>query len=111
MSSKARKRHEKGMERAEVVMDRTAVKVQKSKGQAKKNQAVKKTWDEINAEMRTTASLRNGTGAQEDQRSDDDDDESQVTDEEMAQGGEPVTIAVGPPAVSLPPQDEDEEIM
>lgn len=38
------------MSRAEVIMDRTAVKIQKSKGHAKAIHARKKTWDEINKE-------------------------------------------------------------
>ncbi|KAL1871048.1 hypothetical protein VTK73DRAFT_2283 [Phialemonium thermophilum] len=47
-SSKARRRQEKGIDRAEAVMERTAKKIQKSKGQARKIQARRKTWDEIN---------------------------------------------------------------
>ncbi|KAL2151972.1 hypothetical protein VTH82DRAFT_5156 [Thermothelomyces myriococcoides] len=50
LSSKARRRREQSMSRAEVIMDRTAVKIQKSKGHAKAIHARKKTWDEINKE-------------------------------------------------------------
>lgn len=50
LSSKARRRQEKSMDRAEAVMDRTAVKVQRSKGHAKVIHSRKKTWDEINKE-------------------------------------------------------------
>ncbi|KAL2157205.1 hypothetical protein VTH06DRAFT_6341 [Thermothelomyces fergusii] len=50
LSSKARRRREQSMSRAEAVMDRTAVKIQKSKGHAKVIHARKKTWDEINKE-------------------------------------------------------------
>lgn len=35
MSSRARKRQEKGLERAEIVMERTEMKVLKSKGKAR----------------------------------------------------------------------------
>ena len=38
------------MDRAEVVMDRTSLKVQKSKGHAKVIHSRKKTWDEVNKE-------------------------------------------------------------
>lgn len=51
MSSKARRRHEKSMDRAEAIMDRTAVKVQKSKGHARVIGSRKKTWEEINKEV------------------------------------------------------------
>jgi hypothetical protein len=50
LSSRARRRQEKSMDRAEAIMDRTAVKVQKSKGHAKVINSRKKTWDEINKE-------------------------------------------------------------
>jgi len=50
LSTKARRRHEQSMSRAEAIMDRTAVKVQKSKGHAKVINSRKKTWDEINKE-------------------------------------------------------------
>ncbi|KAL2119126.1 hypothetical protein VTJ04DRAFT_6086 [Mycothermus thermophilus] len=50
LSSKARRRQLKSIDRAEAVMDRTAVKVQKSISQAKTINARKKAWDEINRE-------------------------------------------------------------
>ncbi|KAK0651944.1 Alb1-domain-containing protein [Cercophora newfieldiana] len=51
MSSKARKRHEKSMDRAEAVMDRTETKVQKSKGHFKVIQTRNRAWDEINRDL------------------------------------------------------------
>ncbi len=39
------------MDRAEAIMDRTAVKVQKSKGHARVIHSRKKTWDEVNKEV------------------------------------------------------------
>ncbi|KAK4104694.1 hypothetical protein N658DRAFT_419468 [Parathielavia hyrcaniae] len=50
LSSKARKRQERNLDRAEAVMDRTALKVQKSKSHAKVIHSRKKTWDEVNKE-------------------------------------------------------------
>lgn len=38
------------MERAEAVLERTQLKIQKSKSQARTIQSRKKTWDEINRE-------------------------------------------------------------
>ncbi|GAB1314298.1 Alb1-domain-containing protein [Madurella fahalii] len=51
MSSKARRRHEKSMDRAEAIIDRRAVKVQKSKGHARVIGSRKKTWEEINRQV------------------------------------------------------------
>ncbi|KAK3899930.1 Alb1-domain-containing protein [Staphylotrichum tortipilum] len=50
LSSRARRRQEKSMDRAEAIMDRTAVKVQKSKGHARVIHSRRKTWDEVNKE-------------------------------------------------------------
>jgi uncharacterized protein with LGFP repeats len=50
LSSKARRRQEKSMDRAEAIMDRTALKVQKSNGHGKVISSRKKTWEEINKE-------------------------------------------------------------
>lgn len=50
LSTKARKRQEKSMDRAEAVMDRTTTKVEKSKGSFRVIQSRKKTWDEVNRE-------------------------------------------------------------
>ncbi|KAL8371822.1 hypothetical protein RB595_001562 [Gaeumannomyces hyphopodioides] len=47
-SSRARRRHEKGMDRAEAVMDRTLSKIEKSKGQARTVQGRRKAWEDIN---------------------------------------------------------------
>lgn len=51
LSHKARLRQERNLERAEAVAERTALKVQRSKGQARVIQARKKTWDELNREI------------------------------------------------------------
>jgi len=51
LSSKARRRLEKSMDRAEAVMDRTATKVQRSVNHAKVINKRKKAWEEINKEV------------------------------------------------------------
>ncbi|KLU92739.1 hypothetical protein MAPG_11641 [Magnaporthiopsis poae ATCC 64411] len=48
LSSRARRRHEKGMDRAEAIMDRTLSKIEKSKGQARTIQGRRKAWEDIN---------------------------------------------------------------
>lgn len=52
LSSRARRRHEKGMDRAEAVMDRTLSKIEKSKGQARTVQGRRKAWEDINTSAR-----------------------------------------------------------
>ncbi|KAJ2903987.1 hypothetical protein MKZ38_009042 [Zalerion maritima] len=51
MSSKARKRHEKALDRAEAVVERTLVKVEKSKKGAKIVQSRSKDWKDINKDI------------------------------------------------------------
>ncbi|OIW29615.1 hypothetical protein CONLIGDRAFT_680454 [Coniochaeta ligniaria NRRL 30616] len=51
LSHKARLRQERNAERGEAIAERTALKVQKSKGQARVIQSRKKTWDELNREI------------------------------------------------------------
>ncbi|ROW15387.1 hypothetical protein VPNG_02222 [Cytospora leucostoma] len=51
LSTKARKRHERGLERAEHVVDRTALKIQKSKRSAAEIASRKKAWDEVNGSI------------------------------------------------------------
>ncbi|RFU30098.1 hypothetical protein B7463_g6255, partial [Scytalidium lignicola] len=51
LSAKARRRQEKGLDRAEVVMDRTEKKVEKSKGKARTIQERAKGWEELNKKI------------------------------------------------------------
>lgn len=51
LSSKAKRRQEKAMDRAEAVMGRTEKKAEKSKGRARTIQERSKAWDELNRKM------------------------------------------------------------
>ena len=51
LSAKAKRRQEKGTDRAEAVMDKKEKKVEKSKGKAKTVQERAKAWDELNKKM------------------------------------------------------------
>jgi hypothetical protein len=51
LSSRAKRRQEKSLDRAEAVMERMALKVEKSKGQAKTVHTRRKPWDEINKDI------------------------------------------------------------
>lgn len=118
MSSKARRRHEKDLDRAEAIMDRTAKKIQKSKGQARAIQVRRKTWDEINSEI--PVQTRTAVSRRQDGEDDDDDDEvgSYVdTDEEMeADGAEgelapQAQLVVPASAPARIDADDDDEIL
>ena len=112
MSTRARKRHEKSMDRAEAVMDRTETKVQKSKGHFKVIQARARAWDEINKEM-AGAEILSKKKAAKDPSGDaavaafyaDDDEEM----DEPAQ--DDVVVPVKSEATSAPAKDGDEEIL
>jgi len=51
LSSKAKRRQERGMDRAEAVMDKKEKKVEKSRGRARTVQERSKAWDELNRKM------------------------------------------------------------
>ncbi|KAI1092337.1 Alb1-domain-containing protein [Rostrohypoxylon terebratum] len=79
MSSKARRRYEKGQDRAAAIMDRTEQKITKSKGQARTIQTRRKTWDEVNNQIPTTKKSREE--AEEEDDSNDDREASELDDE------------------------------
>ncbi|OTB05873.1 hypothetical protein M426DRAFT_319561 [Hypoxylon sp. CI-4A] len=72
LSSKAKKRQERGQDRAAAIMERTQQKVAKSKGQARTIQSRSKTWDEVNNQIPTTEEKK----PQEAVKSEDDQEES-----------------------------------
>jgi len=51
LSAKAKRRQEKGLDRAEAVMDKKEKKVQRSKGKARTVQERAKAWDDLNKVM------------------------------------------------------------
>ncbi|KAK4168964.1 Alb1-domain-containing protein [Cladorrhinum sp. PSN259] len=55
LSSKARKRQEKNMDRAEAIMERTMTKVEKSKASAKVIDLRRKPWEIINGDVNGVA--------------------------------------------------------
>ncbi|KAI0129368.1 Alb1-domain-containing protein [Hypoxylon sp. NC0597] len=77
MSSKARRRHEKGQDRAAAIIERTEQKIAKSKGQARTIQTRRKTWDEVNNQIPATKKTSRAESI------DEDDQEESELDEEM----------------------------
>jgi hypothetical protein len=51
LSSKAKRRQERGLDRAEAVMDKNEKKIEKSRGRARTVQERSKAWDELNRKM------------------------------------------------------------
>ncbi|RYO80552.1 hypothetical protein DL766_001095 [Monosporascus sp. MC13-8B] len=69
LSSKARRRQEKAQDRAAAVIERTELKVAKSKGQARTIQTRRKAWDDINVQIPQSnkKSDRDQDGGEEDE--------------------------------------------
>ncbi|CAM1507833.1 Fc.00g046810.m01.CDS01 [Cosmosporella sp. VM-42] len=108
MSAKAKRRHEKGLEMAEAVIERTSVKYQKSLGRGRVVKERSKDWDAIN--KNAVVEDKGGKGEVV--------EDGWETDEEMDGAPEgvlavPATVAVAPEAaeVPLPTMDDDEEIL
>lgn len=78
MSARARRRHERGMQMAEAVLERTSVKVERSKGRGRAVQDRAKAWDLINKKAAEEEQRQNEEGDEEGKR-----EEGWETDEEM----------------------------
>ncbi|KAK2629351.1 hypothetical protein QTJ16_000171 [Diplocarpon rosae] len=78
LSAKAKKRHEKGMDRAEAVIDKKEIKIEKSKGRARIVQDRAKNWEELNKKMLEQKAREEATALEEEK-----DAENWEDDEEM----------------------------
>ncbi|KAB5563254.1 Alb1-domain-containing protein [Coniochaeta sp. 2T2.1] len=111
-SHKARLRAERNAEKGEAIAERTALKVQKSKGQARVIQSRKKTWDELNREIlgreevarKKKSKDEAGDAAVAEFYGDDDEEMDGAEDEAV---GDVSTASVPVPA----PVEEEEEIL
>lgn len=123
LSTKARRRHERGLERAEEIVDRTALKIQKSKRSAGEIARRKKAWDAVNGDAAASkagvnmfAGLDGGDDGDED---DEDVEEVDNFDDEMGDAVETGAVAgrtraktaVAPAAAPPPQGDDDEDIL
>ncbi|MCJ1337938.1 hypothetical protein MMC09_003222 [Bachmanniomyces sp. S44760] len=57
LTRQQRRRHEKGMERAEAVMDKTETKVDRIVSKGKANKERRAAWDEFNSKIEETAKI------------------------------------------------------
>lgn len=122
LSTRARKRHERGLERAEEIVDRTSNKVLKSKKAAANITSRKKGWDDINAQVGTEAV---GVGAASANKfagladGADDDEDIEELDDQMweAEQGTSAVASAAPNSTAVPvdapppPEEDDEEIL
>ncbi|KAG8158937.1 hypothetical protein KVR01_011380 [Diaporthe batatas] len=128
LSTRARKRHERGLERAEEIVDRTSNKVLKSKKSAAKIAGRSRGWDEINAQAGAAGARVGALGSNKfaglaDGGDDGDEDEDvEELDDEMWEADKGGPVVAHPPPKSMAgsrhappappaPEDGDEEIL
>ncbi|KAM4065803.1 alb1 domain-containing protein [Hirsutella rhossiliensis] len=104
LSARARRRHERGLEMAEAVGERTVAKVQRSVGRQRAVNARRKAWDDVNKLAATTgADAANPFDA----LGGGDNDEGEGADVET--GDEDVDAAKNDAAPALPQPDDDQD--
>ncbi|KAK7420199.1 hypothetical protein QQX98_002852 [Neonectria punicea] len=105
MSARARRRHEKGLEMAEAILERTSRKVEKSVGRGRNVKERSKAWDAINKAAEVEA---------QEKLAEEGEDGGAATDEEM-DGASKKTIHRSAPTepMVLPPlpQDIDDDLL
>ncbi|KAF3358319.1 hypothetical protein HYQ45_009506 [Verticillium longisporum] len=123
LSTKARRRAEKGADRAEAIMDRTANKKEKSRGHSKVIQGRAKNWEDVNKksldEVRRALMAAENDSADEDEHvrdaaaaGEDEGDKEAETDEEMDAAPVVAGKETAAAAAAAPASDElDEEIL
>ena len=75
LSTKARQRQERAQDRAAAVMERTELKVSRSKGHARTVQTRRKAWEDINGQIpQTTASITKAEAGRDAERSGDEEE-------------------------------------
>ncbi|KAI0471116.1 Alb1-domain-containing protein [Xylariaceae sp. FL0804] len=107
MSSKARKRHEKAQDRAAAILERTAQKVGKSKGQARSIQSRAKTWDAINSTVTSSKKESKEPPAEEGKKQESDSE----LDDEMLEAEDAGQVEAQPLTISTGNADNDDEIL
>ncbi|TVY92390.1 hypothetical protein LAWI1_G003182 [Lachnellula willkommii] len=103
LSSKARKRQEKGLDRAEAFMDKKELKVEKSKDRARTVQERSKAWEDLNKKILAKKEAERLEKEKE--------NEDWVDEAEMADDGVVAEKDMGddvPESVPLPEENEDE---
>ncbi|WZH42972.1 Alb1-domain-containing protein [Fusarium acuminatum] len=110
LSTRARKRQEKGLEMAEAIAERTKTKVEKSKGRGKNIQQRSKNWDDINKAAEEDEEVQESDGDEEVKKT----EHKWEMDEEMNGADEttPTTdVKPAPDAAPLPADEDGDEIL
>jgi hypothetical protein len=113
LSTRARKRLEKSMDRAEAVMERTAKKLQRSKGQVKNSNMKRRPWDEVNKQVSVKQNHLAGARDREEREKEglawETDEEMDGADESTLSAPAPGLLPLDAAHVPLPnPLDEDD---
>ncbi|RDL39419.1 Uncharacterized protein BP5553_03759 [Venustampulla echinocandica] len=113
MSARARRRHEKGLDRAESVMDKTEMKVEKSKGRARTVQERSKAWEELNKKILAKNAAEEAARIEKENMTDEDEVES-MEDVDVQGGAEQKDLPMEAVAQQTPLPDvgdDDDEIL
>lgn len=106
MSSKMRRRHEKGLEMAEAVTERTGKKIERSISRAQAVQKRSRAWDDVNKDVQAQEAADSSGGGRFAALMEEEDDAGWETDQEVQadDGFNPQN-----PAASTKPPDADED--
>lgn len=111
LSSKAKRRQEKGMDRAEAIMDRTSTKIEKSKYKGRNVQERAKNWEALNkkAQEAVQAAMNKENEISEDEDTDEAQSQGEV---EMGDTSAAPVASNAVQSITLPaPVEDDEEIL
>ncbi|KAB8296196.1 hypothetical protein EYC80_008979 [Monilinia laxa] len=109
LSSKAKRRQEKGMDRAEAIMDRTSTKIEKSKYRGRNVQERAKNWEALNKKAQEAVQAAMDRENEVSEEEDMEDVQSQGEVEMDDTSAAPVApIAVHPTPLPAPVEDDDE---
>ncbi|RDW88616.1 hypothetical protein BP6252_00648 [Coleophoma cylindrospora] len=109
LSAKAKRRQEKGLDRAEAVMDKKEIKIEKSRGKARNVQERAKAWEELNKKMIAKKLREEALDKEnnEDEDWEDNKEDIQIEGTSTVEVAEPATIAAEQP-VAMDAEDEEE---
>ncbi|PKS07273.1 hypothetical protein jhhlp_005875 [Lomentospora prolificans] len=104
LSSKARRRLEKGSDKAEAISERVASKIEKSLKQGKLVRSRGKTWDEVNGSAATKKSKKKGQNPPQEEA-------WETDDEEMAAEDAPIKTTGAFQVLDVAAGDDEDEIL
>lgn len=110
LSTKAKRRQEKGLDRAEAVMDKKETKIEKSRGRARTVQERAKNWEELNKKMLAKKARDEALALEKENWVDEEDDEMEEDAKlKDAPVEDAMTTEVIAQSIPLPEPVEDEE--